>query len=313
VSADCRKCNGTGLLWGERGSIVNPPHLPPSRCDCRGGEVTGPADDRVPRRSRIDMFSLAEKSIYNAQQAVEAMPPDVRLTRACDLLADARSLVADFVDGVAAPRAVASTLAAERARREDVEAELVAVLAERDEARAQAAAMRNVLEDCHAHDLYVRDGSAGLDAYRKAHGTDYGRVRDESAHDHERSVRAAVDGTLGGEMLAEMRAAIAERDETRKERDLFERRIREGVVREQSLAVQPDAIADAARVLVATLPRCGLVSRPGPESQCQNVATCVDEDDFQRCDEHSDGPIAVYSYAAPLRALLALLGPKGET
>lgn len=54
----------------------------------------------VPRRIRIDQFTPAEKAIYDAQQAVEAMPADVRLTKAGNLLGEARDLVADFVDGI---------------------------------------------------------------------------------------------------------------------------------------------------------------------------------------------------------------------
>lgn len=53
-----------------------------------------------PRRSRMDQFSPAEKAIWDAAQAVEAMPADVRLTNAVVLLGRAREYVADFVDGV---------------------------------------------------------------------------------------------------------------------------------------------------------------------------------------------------------------------
>lgn len=54
----------------------------------------------IPRRIRIDQFSLAEKAIWDAAQAVEAMPADPRLTEAGNLLTAARAKVADFVDGV---------------------------------------------------------------------------------------------------------------------------------------------------------------------------------------------------------------------
>lgn len=54
----------------------------------------------IPRRNRIDRFTPAEKAIYDAAQAVEAMPADVRLTNAGIKLTEARTLVADFVDGV---------------------------------------------------------------------------------------------------------------------------------------------------------------------------------------------------------------------
>lgn len=54
----------------------------------------------VARRSRIDLFSTGEKAIYDAVIAVEAMGADVRLTRAVNLLHEARSAVADFVDAI---------------------------------------------------------------------------------------------------------------------------------------------------------------------------------------------------------------------
>lgn len=52
----------------------------------------------IPRRNRIDRFSRAERAIWDAAQAVEAMPADPRLTEAGELLSKARGLVADFVD-----------------------------------------------------------------------------------------------------------------------------------------------------------------------------------------------------------------------
>lgn len=58
------------------------------------------ADMGVPRRNRIDLFTPAERAIYDAMQAVEDLPADVRLTRAVIKLGEARALVADFVDGV---------------------------------------------------------------------------------------------------------------------------------------------------------------------------------------------------------------------
>ena len=56
--------------------------------------------DEIPRRVKIYQFEPAETAIHKAQNEVEAMPPDVRLTRAGQLLALARWLVADFVDGL---------------------------------------------------------------------------------------------------------------------------------------------------------------------------------------------------------------------
>jgi predicted metal-dependent hydrolase len=53
-----------------------------------------------PRRIRINQFTPAERAIWEAHQAVEALPPDVRLTEASNLLSAARAKVADYVDGV---------------------------------------------------------------------------------------------------------------------------------------------------------------------------------------------------------------------
>jgi len=54
--------------------------------------------NEVPRRARLDLCSPAELAIYEAMQAVEAMPADVRLTKAVTLLQEARNSVADYVD-----------------------------------------------------------------------------------------------------------------------------------------------------------------------------------------------------------------------
>jgi len=56
--------------------------------------------DGLPRRNRIDLLTPAEKAIYDAMQAVENLPPDVRLTDAVCLLQAARDKVADFVESV---------------------------------------------------------------------------------------------------------------------------------------------------------------------------------------------------------------------
>lgn len=56
--------------------------------------------NEIPRRIRIDLFTPAERAIYDAVQAVEAAGCDVRLTHAVNKLQEARALVADFVDGV---------------------------------------------------------------------------------------------------------------------------------------------------------------------------------------------------------------------
>ncbi len=54
----------------------------------------------IPRRARIDLFTPAEKAIWEAVQAVEAAGCDVRLTNAVIKLQEARGLVADYVDGL---------------------------------------------------------------------------------------------------------------------------------------------------------------------------------------------------------------------
>jgi hypothetical protein len=57
-------------------------------------------NEQIPRRIRLDRLTPAEKAIWDAAQAVEALPPDARLTKAGSLLTEARALVADYVDGV---------------------------------------------------------------------------------------------------------------------------------------------------------------------------------------------------------------------
>jgi len=54
----------------------------------------------TPRRVRMDQWKESELAIYKAMQEVEKMPPDVRLTNAVIKLAEAKNLVADFIDEV---------------------------------------------------------------------------------------------------------------------------------------------------------------------------------------------------------------------
>jgi len=56
--------------------------------------------EQVPRRARLDRLTAAERAIFDAVQAVETLPADVRLTDAVVLLQAARESVADFVDGI---------------------------------------------------------------------------------------------------------------------------------------------------------------------------------------------------------------------
>lgn len=60
----------------------------------------------IPRRAQMEQWTSAEKAIYDACLAVEAMPADVRLTDAVTLLGAAKDSVADFVDGVETRRLV---------------------------------------------------------------------------------------------------------------------------------------------------------------------------------------------------------------
>lgn len=55
--------------------------------------------DEILRRNRVDLMCEAERLILLASWAIEKMPADVRLTEAQTLLSEARSKVADFVDG----------------------------------------------------------------------------------------------------------------------------------------------------------------------------------------------------------------------
>jgi hypothetical protein len=56
--------------------------------------------DGFPRRNRIDLLTPAEKAIYDAVQAVENLPADVRLTDAVILLQAARDKVADYIESI---------------------------------------------------------------------------------------------------------------------------------------------------------------------------------------------------------------------
>lgn len=64
-----------------------------------GNNSAGAACDYT-RRIDLERMTPAERAIYHAMIAVEALPAAVRLTEATVLLQQARSKVADFVDGV---------------------------------------------------------------------------------------------------------------------------------------------------------------------------------------------------------------------
>lgn len=56
--------------------------------------------NEVPRRVDTQRWTPAERAIFDAVEAVEAMPADARLTAAVILLGQARHKVADYVDGI---------------------------------------------------------------------------------------------------------------------------------------------------------------------------------------------------------------------
>jgi hypothetical protein len=62
---------------------------------------------QIPRRSDMTKWSRAERMIFEAVEAVEALPADRRLTDAVVLLQAARESVADYIDkGPRIPRVV---------------------------------------------------------------------------------------------------------------------------------------------------------------------------------------------------------------
>lgn len=74
-----------------------------SQCDpgtSRTAPTVAPSSDEIPRRVRWERLTPAERAIFAAVEAVEALPADVRLTDAVVLLQAARMKVADYVDGV---------------------------------------------------------------------------------------------------------------------------------------------------------------------------------------------------------------------
>lgn len=52
----------------------------------------------IPRRNRTDLYTPAETAIFDAIDAVEALGADTRLTDAVNLLGDAKSKVADYIE-----------------------------------------------------------------------------------------------------------------------------------------------------------------------------------------------------------------------
>lgn len=73
-----------------------------SYLETRGVESKGASVivGEIPRRARVDQWSLGERAIQDAVDRVEEMGADIRLTQAVILLGEARDKVADFVDNV---------------------------------------------------------------------------------------------------------------------------------------------------------------------------------------------------------------------
>lgn len=72
----------------------------PSVLGAGGGHTSMPTQGMLPRRIQVQQMTTAEKAIFYAQGAVEELPADVRLTKAGQLLSQARDNVADYVDGI---------------------------------------------------------------------------------------------------------------------------------------------------------------------------------------------------------------------
>ncbi len=72
-----------------------------------------------------------------------------------------------------------------------------------DAAEADAAALREVLEDCHIHNEYVRVSAVHADRIKKLKY--YGRPHDRSVAEHETAVGMALSGAAGRALLVEVR------------------------------------------------------------------------------------------------------------
>ncbi len=137
--------------------------------------------DGIPRRNRVYMFSPAERAIWDAAQAVEAAGCDPRLTRAVNLLHEARESVANYVDGV--PTAPFGHISKADECQTDEEPEVAAL-------RAKLAKYEAVVEAARGLNLaaYLVDFTADPDRYAKL-----GEAREAIA----RALRA-LDESSGG-------------------------------------------------------------------------------------------------------------------
>lgn len=55
--------------------------------------------NEIPRRNRLDLNTPAEKAIHDAIQKVEKVGADPKLTDVVVMLAKAKDLLSDYVDG----------------------------------------------------------------------------------------------------------------------------------------------------------------------------------------------------------------------
>lgn len=55
-------------------------------------------NDKIQRRSRMDLWTPAEKAIYDAMQEVEKAGAHPKLTEAVSLLSKAKETLSDYVD-----------------------------------------------------------------------------------------------------------------------------------------------------------------------------------------------------------------------
>lgn len=67
-------------------------------CFSQTGRIPSGSNSEIPRRCRMDLWTPAERSIFDAVQAVEAVGAHPLLTDAVVMLTAARRKVADFID-----------------------------------------------------------------------------------------------------------------------------------------------------------------------------------------------------------------------
>lgn len=58
------------------------------------------SENQVPRRNQLNLNTAEELAIYELVQQIEKLPADVRLTNVIIKLAEAKALLADYIDGI---------------------------------------------------------------------------------------------------------------------------------------------------------------------------------------------------------------------